>query len=89
MRVIKNLSIFIGAVALIAGLNSCKKDNDIECCTFSYIDEDITYTFKACSDGKLTYSYGDETYTESWKDDYDTWSEVKSLMINEYDATCN
>ena len=90
MKILKTLSIIIGTVAITFGLDSCKKDDNNECCTFSYQDDDVTYTFRACEDGKITYSYtGGETETYSWKEDYDTWEEVRSLMVNDYDATCN
>ena len=89
MKILKNLSIITGIVALTVGLDSCKKKDTNECCTFSYQDDDVTYSITACESGKITYSYGDETYTGSWKEDYGTWAEVKSLLVNDYGATCS
>jgi len=88
MKILKNLSIITGMFALIVGVNSCKKEDTNECCTFSYTYDDITLSVTACEDGNMTVSYGDETYTESWKDDYGSWSEMRSEMVD-YGATCS
>ena len=88
MRIFKSIAMLFGAVVLITGLNSCNKDDDIECCTFSYTEGDITYSYKACEDGDITLSYGDVTEKYSWKDEYGSWKEVKDIFLD-YGASCN
>lgn len=81
----------LGAVALIAGINACDKDDDdgMECCTLTEKDGSITYKWKACEDGSVTYSYtGGPTETYSWKDEYSSWSEVKELFLED-GGTCD
>ncbi len=80
-----------GTAALIFGFSSCNKDkNSNECCGWTYSDDDETYsyTIKACEDGSVlvTYTYDGDSYTENydWHDDYDTWAEVKDVILEEY-----
>lgn len=77
-----------GAASLIFGINSCDKDDDNECCTLTYTDGDETYTVRACEDGSITYTYNDQTYSYNWKDDFDSWAEIKAEAIAE-GATCS
>ena len=89
MKILKFSAMALGAAALIIGFNSCKKDKGIECCTYSYIEDGIRYSFKACEDGKMTYSYtGGETETYDWHDDYGNWSELRQAFID-YGGTCD
>lgn len=80
----------VGAFAMITGFTNCEKEKQ-ECCTVSYTEDNITVTVKACQDGNITYTYtaGGTTHTEteSWLNDYDSWSEVKGYMID-YGGSC-
>ena len=89
MRIFKLFALLIGTIAISFGINACNKDKGKECCTFSYRDGGVTYTYEACDDGIIKYSTSDgDYYTYSWKDDYDSWAEVKNIMIS-YGATCD
>jgi len=89
MRIYKSIAMLFGAVVLITGLNSCNKDDDIKCCTFSYTYDGSTYSYEACENGTLTYSLdGDVVDKYSWKDDYGSWKEVKDIFLD-YGANCN
>ena len=81
----------LGAIAVLTGFNSCNKDDE-ECCTISYRDGQYTYTWRACEDGTVVYTYTGpgtkETETYSWLNDYDTWNQVKGEFIDE-GGTCN
>ena len=75
--IFKFFAIFLGTF-FTAGLISCSSDNDNDCCTFSYIDEGITYTYSYCPDGTYTYSIdGQVMYTGTW-DDWTTWEDISS-----------
>lgn len=92
MKTLKLLATLLGVVAIITGMSSCEKDKDDsnECCTYSYTDGGVTYTYKACEDGTVVYTTSEgvrETY--SWKDEYDSWAEVKTYFLEEVDGTCN
>ena len=79
-RILKLFVIFLGTF-FTAGLVSCSSysDSDSECCTFSYVDEGITYTYTYCPDGTYTYSVdGDVIYSGNWDDDGTTWEDVSS-----------
>jgi len=86
---------FIGAVALLTGFNACDKDDDDgdskECCTYSYTYGESTIKWKACSDGTYSVSYdGTVVYSGNWEDDYDSWSEMKAMILENYDgAKCD
>ena len=84
MKVLKFLSIAIGAVAIITGFDSCKKDSGIECCSFTYED----YSVRACDDGTYSYTFDGTTTTGNWTGDFDSWTELKNYMVSEYNATC-
>lgn len=89
-KLFKISAMFIGAIAMATGSSSCKKDKN-ECCTLSgtYTYEGVktTYSAKACEDGSTTYTYTYDgkttTGTDSWKDDYSSWSELKEEAIAE------
>ena len=76
-RILKLFAIFLGTF-FTAGLVSCSSDSDNDCCTFSYVDEGITYTYSYCPDGSYTYSVdGDVIYTGTWED-WGTWEDISS-----------
>jgi uncharacterized lipoprotein YehR (DUF1307 family) len=90
MKIFKFLALLFGAIAMLIGSGSCKKDEDkTECCSYSITEQGITYTYKACEDGKLYYSKtGEPTVTYSWTDDYGSWAEVKDEYI-QMGASCS
>jgi len=74
----------LGGVAMVFGLNSCDKGDDVDCCTVSESNELYSYSATFCENGTYsgTYTYGDETYTYSgnWQDDNGegtTWAEIQ------------
>jgi hypothetical protein len=87
MKILQLIARLLGAIALVTGMSACNKDDDKggnECCSYSYTDNGITYTFKACESGTLTYTTSEgvrETY--NWEDYYDSWSEVKQSFLDE------
>ena len=96
MKVLKFSAGLFGAFALLFGATSCKDDGP-ECCSFSdsYTENGITYkyTVEACDDGSVNtvYTADGETYKyeSSWKDYFDSWGEVKDLIVDNYDGTCD
>tara|TARA_Y100000766_G_scaffold71653_1_gene60206 strand:- start:1014 stop:1268 length:255 start_codon:yes stop_codon:yes gene_type:complete len=78
--IFKFFAIFLGTF-FTSGLISCSSDDDAssrQCCTYSYIDQGITYTYTYCPDGTYTYSIdGEVIYSGTW-DDWGTWEEVSS-----------
>lgn len=89
MKIVKWTARLIGLIAIIASVESCKKEDPNECCTFSYSYGSYSISGKACQDGTFTYTYNGTSDTGTWTDDYDSWSEVKSLLVNDYGATCS
>lgn len=72
-KIFKLLMMAVGAFAMVAGSTSCSKDDEKECCTYSY-DGD---TMKFCEGDAELEEYG---YT---------WKEFKALAALSDDITCD
>ena len=89
MKSFKLLAMLFGAIVMIAGFNSCSKDDDSnECCTITYSYGTYSYTITACEDGTVTYNEGGEIDVGTWHDEHSNWAEVKAGMLVE-GASCN
>lgn len=88
MKLLKLMASFIGAIALIAGVSSCKDEETIECCTstetYTYDGVTETYTINACANGTYSYVETDGTTgSGNWNDDGDySWDEIKSYILD-------
>ena len=76
-RILKLFAIFLGTFFTV-GLVSCSSDSDNDCCTFSYVDAGITYTYSYCPDGSYTYSVDGEVISTGTWDDWTTWEDISS-----------
>lgn len=71
MKIIRTFAYLVGAVALVFGASSCKKDDDsVKCCTFTYVGE--TEAEKVCEN--------DEDFKVVAGEDGATWSEYAATM---------
>ena len=88
---IKFYAIALGALFSLLGISSCSSDDDNntnECCTYSYTDEGVTYTYTYCADGSYTYAIDGVVIDDTpWSND-SSWDEIKSELLSE-GATCN
>ena len=76
--ILKLFVIFLGTF-FTAGLVSCSSDDDNDCCSFSYVDDGITFTYTYCPDGTSTYSIdGEVISTGTWDDEETTWEDISS-----------
>ncbi|MDB3865965.1 hypothetical protein N9300_00640 [bacterium] len=86
-KILKLTAMLFGGAAMLLGLNSCDKEDDVNCCSFSdsgtYNGVSYSYSSTLCEDGTYTstYTYGDDTETYSgnwdeWVEEGTTWAEI-------------
>jgi len=73
-KTVKFFAFFIGLSALLLSFNSCKKDDEKECCSWTYGSE----TYKVCEGD----SYGGTKLSGT------LWTAFKTYVKSYYDATC-